>query len=565
MHGLINPLFSAAVALAVILSAIPAAAQEPDLDALLAGMSLDQKIGQMHIIGFTGRELTPDTAEFLRQSRIGGYFFQPLNNFTFPEELARLTAALQDAAADLPLFIALDQEGGVAAPVHYMMGATPTPGNRALGASGREEDTYDAYKALGNDMAACGANLNFAPAIDVLLRAGNPDYTIRAFSSSVALNTRLAPAAVSGLQDAQVLACAKHFPGLVTFAEDTHAETVHITLPAEELDGMLDHFRAAIAAGTDMIMTCHAVVDAWDALYPVTLSKQVVTGKLRDELGYQGLVITDSMGMGAITKQHSREMATVLAITAGCDIVLQVSPDVEEFRARVAAVREAVELGRIPQERIDESVRRILEAKARRGLFSGERTAPEEVFEKMAPPALVKANERAALNGIVLVRDDAQLLPLPLLGKKIVIVCPPSIFTRAGKGVDQIPAGYTLGHFIRRVVPEAIEVPVDTVPTEEEATQALAQAETSDILIIAALLANQSPDQVALIRNLLDLQKPTVLLSLGTPADLAPFPDAPTAIAVNSPAPVSTAAATRVLFGEAEAGGSLPMAIDAGE
>jgi beta-N-acetylhexosaminidase len=563
VHGQIEFRLGLLAGLLCCLFAPAASTQDADLDELIAQMSLEQKIGQMHIIGFAGRELDSETQALIRDYRLGGYFLQVLENYTFPEELASLSAALQEAAADIPLFIALDQEGGVAAPVHYMMGATGTPGNMALGASGREEDTYDAYRALGNDMRACGANLNFAPAIDVLLRPENPDYTVRAFSGSVALNARLAPAAVSGLQDAGVLACAKRFPGLVTFDGDTHTDTVHITLTEADLQEHLGHFRAAIAAGTDMIMTCHAVVDAWDRLYPVTLSKSAITGKLREQLGFDGLIITDSMGMAAISKQNSPEEATVLALAAGCDLVLQGSANVEEFQTRVSAVRDAVTRGQIPLEQIDQSVRRILAAKNRIGLYKNASTDPLTVFERMAPKELIQANKRAALNGIVLVRDEQHLLPLPLVGKRIVVICPPSIFTRAGKGEDQIPTGYTLGHYVRKVVPEAVEVRVDTVPNPQEAKHALDQAETADVLVIATLLALQSPSQTDLVQQLLALNKPTVVLSLGTPAELALFPAASTALAVNSPAPVSAEAAVRVLFGEAEAGGSLPIPVSA--
>lgn len=542
---------------------------EPDpinVDEMLANLTIRQKVGQMMIMGFEGTRVTEDTLARINDDCIGGYFVQVLENFNFPDELATLACALQDTAlnngAKIPLFISMDQEGGVAAPLNPYLGATPTPGNMALGASGRAEDAYAAYQAIGSDMRACGANVNFAPAIDVLKAPENPDYTVRAFGGDIGRNAVLAAAAVRGLQAEGIIATAKHFPGIANFNQDSHSHAARLTQPeAELMQGDLAHFRAAIQAGTGMIMTCHVYWNCMDSEYPVTLSPTMLTGLLRGRLGYQNLIVTDSMGMGGISEHYKNGEAAALAVIAGCDIVLQVSRSVDELHERMDGILEAVQHGRITEQRINESVRRILNAKAKYQLFSNAKPDVAAVRKGFVRPELIEANRRAAANGIVLVRDEAHLLPLPKQGKKICVICAPSAAVRPGKSGEALPLGHTLGHFIRAKVPEITEVRVGTIPTEALADYAISKAEQADIIVCTSLLAMQSPDQAVFIKRILALGKPTVVVGLGDPSDMSLFPEVNTFLAANSPAPICLEAATNVLFGEAEPQGTLPMPI----
>lgn len=542
-------------------------AQEPvDIDGILAGLTLEQKIMQMHIVGFPGAAMGDEMRRQVQDACLGGFFLQVLENFVFPEECARLARGIQETALDsphgIPLFIAMDQEGGIAAPLHYMFGATPTPGNMALGASGRDEDTAAAYGAMGADLRACGVNVNFAPVIDLLLEPANPDYTVRCFGADSGRNARLGAAAVEALQARGVIGCAKHFPGYIDYAEDTHSDLPYVNAAAESLP--LDLWRSVIGAGADMIMTHHVVVNAWDRDSPVTLSRAAITGVLREQLGYDGLVITDSMGMGAL-KQAAPDAgeATVRAVDAGCDIILQVARDFRELRERVEAVAGAVRAGQLTEGRIDESVRRILRAKERLGLFSsGALPAPDAVARQLRIEEAVEANRRAALNGVVVVRDEAGLLPLDADdARRVLVICAPATIVRAGKGGDAIPSGYTLDHFIRQRLPEARVVYLDPTAPRAQAILASEKAAEADLVILGQMLAHQSPEQVRFIRSLLFGDAPVIIVGLGDPSDLALFPAAPAFVAAHSPAPISLEAAVRVLFGEAQPGGTLPMPI----
>jgi len=540
-----------------------------DIDAVLDGLSLDHKIGQMHMIGYVGRELNEPMAGLIEEWGIGGFFFQFPENFEDPKDCARVVNELQKAAAagpaKIPLLFSMDQEGGVGVMIRYEQGAVCTPQNMALGASGREEDAYTAYNALGADMRACGVTVNFAPAIDVLYNPNNPDYTVRAFSGDIHINATMASGAVRGLQDAGVIAAAKHWPGLAYCGADTHYSSPHITEPDSVLrQGDLAHFRAAIRAGTDMIMTHMIHVDAWDPDNVVTLSPIVVQQILREELGFDGIVVTDSMSMGSILNIAPIGEATVRAVLAGCDIILQVSRSVDDLVTRMTAVRKAVNDGRIPIARIDESVRRILRAKAKYGLFENPYADIENFDRSFGQAERVEANKMAALNGVVVVRDRGKILPLPKEGKQYLVVSPTPVIARAGKppGWDA-PLGATLGEFVTAVVPDAAIEAVNTVPTYDDHERILKAAQDADIIIGYALLARFSPMQCDLISKLFSFGKPTAIVGLGDPSDMAFFPEVGTFVAANGPSPVSAEAAVQVLFGDAEPGGRLPMPIGA--
>jgi len=311
-----------------------------------------------------------------------------------------------------------------------------------------------------------------------------------------------------------------------------------------------------------MIMTHMVHVDAWDRENVVTLSPILIDKMLREDLGYDGIVITDSMSMTSILNIASIGEATVRAILAGCDIILQVSRSVDDLVTRMEAVCKAVNDGRIPVARIDESVRRILRAKAKYDLFENPYADIKNFDKNFGRADLVEANKKAARNGVVVVRDRGHVLPLPKEGKRYLVVSPTPMIARAGKppGWDA-PLGATLGDFVTAVVPDAEIVEVNTVPTYEDHERILRAASDADIIIGYALLARFSPMQCDLISKLLALGKPTVIVGLGDPSDMAFFPEVGTFVAANSPSPVSAEAAVQVLFGDAKAGGRLPMPI----
>ena len=540
--------------------------KNPNIDHIISQMTLEQKIGQMMIMGYEGQSMNESMKKMIEEQAIGGFILLALINFNFPDECAQLTNDIQKTAFEsplkIPLFIAMDQEGGIASPIHYMLGGTPTPGNMALGASGRELDTFNAYKAMGLDLKACGVNVDFAPAIDVLTESGNPDYTIRSFSGSMELNHSLAKMAVRGLKESSIVACAKHFPGLAYFKEDTHKYLPIITLTNQELmNGDLSHFRGAIEGGVDMIMTVHSIYTGWDPNFPVTLSPFILNEILRKRLGYKGLIISDSMGMGSISKNYSLEEATVKAVQAGCDIILHVSNNPQEIRRRIHALVNAVNNHQISETQIDISVARILNVKAKYNLFNTSESSTNDVYESMTLEYWVKANKTAALNGIVVLRNDENILPINSQYDSILVISPPSMISRAGKD-EFLPVGYTLGDLLKNKLPDLNELRIDTQPTDTEIQWALHEATEADLIIAYLLLTEFAPAQQKFIHEILALNKPTIIMGLGMPSDVRFFPEASTVVITHSPATISMEAGINVILGEAIAGGSLPFQVN---
>ena len=277
--------------------------------------------------------------------------------------IAALLNRLQRASA-LPLLFTADFEGGAG---YIVDGATRLPRAMASGAT-RDPGLAERAGRLGaGEGRAMGVHVDFYPVVDVNVNPANPVIGIRSFGEDPEFVARMATAYMRGIQAGGMLATAKHFPGHGDTATDTHLDLAVVEHPRSRLDAVeLVPFRAAIAAGVDAVMSSHIRLPALDPTegLPATLSRKVLTGLLRQELGFAGLVFTDSMSMHAISRRFTPERAAAMAVQAGADIVLD-PPDPE---AALRGIREAVERGEIPREQIDRSAERILSAKARLGL-----------------------------------------------------------------------------------------------------------------------------------------------------------------------------------------------------
>ncbi len=344
----------------------------------LAEMSLDEKIGQLFLIelvrlqdvpvegAFSHTVLTDRMRAALEQYPVGGVILFG-ENLSSPDQLRTLLADLRGALPTTP-FLAVDEEGGKVARLANAPGfGVPKVGPMGgVGASGDPQRAYDACLTIGNYLAEYGFDLDFAPVADVNTNPENPVIGDRAFGSDPALVAKMVPAALDGLHTAGIMGCLKHFPGHGDTADDTHTGQVVLSKTWEELlDCELVPFIAALDK-TDMVMAAHITLpNVTDDGLPASLSHQILTDRLRGELGYDGVIITDALGMKAITQNWSSGEAAVLALQAGADILL--NPD--DLGAAFAAVRAAVEDGTISPERLDESVLRILTLKERYGLL----------------------------------------------------------------------------------------------------------------------------------------------------------------------------------------------------
>jgi beta-N-acetylhexosaminidase len=303
------------------------------------GLSLRQTCGQLLVGGFAGDTLPASFAAALRSGlRAGAILFR--RNVPELGQTAALCEAIRDAAGDVPPFVAVDQEGGrvTRLPAPFLT----LPPARKLAATGDEDLVRRAGAAVGEELAALGFNLDFAPVLDVDSNPANPIIGDRAYGSDPGTAARFGLAFAAGLASAGVLGCGKHFPGHGDTSVDSHLALPVVDHGRARLDAVeLAPFRAAARAGLPTLMTAHVVLPALDAGVPATLSKRVCTDLLRAELGFGGLLFSDDLEMKAVADRYSVEESAVGAVRAGCDALLVCSREDWQERALDALVREA--------------------------------------------------------------------------------------------------------------------------------------------------------------------------------------------------------------------------------
>ncbi len=339
----------------------------PIEELVLASMSLDEKIGQLFLVDISALEKNSEYAtsmsetmrETLREYPAGGVIFFA-NNISSPSKLREFTEELR-GMFDIPLFIAVDEEGGrVARLADTRSLDLPKYKSAAAAAAEGAEKVFEMYETIGTYLADYGFDLDFAPDADVLTNAANKVIGNRSFGSDPQFVSEMVSAGLDGLHAAGVLGCIKHFPGHGNTAGDTHSGTVKTQKTWEELlECDLVPFIGNLEK-TDMIMAAHIIAPSVseDGL-PASLSKELITDRLRNELGYDGVVITDAMNMGAVAKNYTPEEAVIASIQAGVDIILMPA----DYKAAFNAIKDAVLAGEISEERVDESVLRILRLK----------------------------------------------------------------------------------------------------------------------------------------------------------------------------------------------------------
>ena len=389
------------------------------VEELLGKMTLEEKVGQVIVSYFNGPEFTPALAAEMREIHPGGIIlFSHSGNIETPDQVAAMTAQIQQWALDsgfIPLFIAVDQEGGAVA--RLTEGVTVFPGNMALGATGSEELARLSAAVTARELRLLGINFNFAPVVDVNNNPADPGIGVRSFGSDPAQVARLGAAMVGPYREAGVLATAKHFPGHGDTTVDSHYGLPLIAHDRSRLERVeLPPFQAMIDAGVPAVMMAHILMPelTGSSELPVSLSPQAVRF-LREEMGFDGLIVSDSMSMGAISSRWGLEEASVMAFQAGVDIILfgpwtGVEPG---DRKRIfTALKEAVQNGAITPERLDQSVRRILTAKMEYGIME-DPWPRRENLDALGTAEHREIARRIARESITLVRDRSALIPLP--------------------------------------------------------------------------------------------------------------------------------------------------------
>lgn len=341
---------------------------------ILEEMTLEEKICQLFLVthdqlaGVSGvTQSGPATEAAIEKYPVGGViYFSP--NLRSREQTARMIADLQ-SYSKLGLFVSVDEEGGVVTRLGHnsAMGVTDFPNMGVIGEDGDPDGAYEVGYTLGTEIAELGFNLDFAPVADVDSNPKNPVIGVRAFHSDPQIAASLVAACVEGFGDSGMLCTLKHFPGHGDTASDSHYGAVSVDKTLQELEECeLLPFRAGIEAGAPCVMVGHiSLPEVTNDTLPATLSFEIVSCLLREQMGFEGLIITDSMSMQAITDHYDSGEAAVMAIRAGVDVILMP----QSLSGAIDGVREAVENGELPQWRIDESVLRIIETKLRSGII----------------------------------------------------------------------------------------------------------------------------------------------------------------------------------------------------
>jgi beta-N-acetylhexosaminidase len=537
----------------------------PEVDATwvnrtLARMSLDEKVGQMFMVGFqtdkwgSSAGFSAHARELIHRHHVGGVILFS-RNIQNPRQVGELTNQLQQLAVasepHVPLLIAVDQEGG---DITRVDGATVFPANMAQGATVDPDTAYASAKTVGRELRAMGINLNLAPVLDVNSNPANPVIGVRSFGENPRMVAVMGTSAIRGYHEGEVLTAVKHFPGHGDTHVDSHVGLPSVTHDRKRLDAVeLVPFREAIRGGADMIMTAHITFPAIDPEpgTPVTLSRRALTGLLRGELGFQGVIITDDMEMGAIAKQFGTPQAAVRAIQAGADMIL-VAHTLSAQRSAIAAVKQAVLSGKISEERIDETVRRILRLKAERlgkhAVAKQVYAYPDEAERLVGKSQAARQAEAVAARAVTLVQDPDRRLPLRVEWQpRVLVVSPEKPVSLSRRLTDEGFRVETLG--------------IDTDPAVAERKRVVERAREADAVIVGLTGAEMHPQQAELVRQLEETGKPIVVLGLNTPYDVAVLPRNTTYLALYGSNPVSLDAGVKALTGRIPLRGRLPVSI----
>jgi len=547
---------------AVPASAAPAArlpaSAERWVRTTLRKMTLEEKVGQVMWDRADGRFLNEQAPAFLklkeriRKVHLGGYVIFAGT----PHDTAAFANALQ-RASKLPLLIAADFERGPAMRVAL---SSTVPDNMAIGATG--DPAYAAWAAelTAREARAMGVQWIYAPVADVNNNPDNPIINTRSYGEDPAQVAKFVAAYVRAAEAGGVLSTAKHFPGHGDTATDSHIALGVVTGDRVRLERVeLPPFRAAIDAGISSIMTAHLAVPAIepDSTLPATLSKNVLSGLLREQLGFKGLIATDALEMGGVTRLYWPGEVAVRAFEAGADCLL-LPPDPElAFRYLLDAVRS----GRITQQRLNQSVERILRAKARVGLHRQRLVSLDNVGKVVADPQAQTRIEQIANASITLVRDQANAIPMSLAGRKKLLA--------VVMAADPNPADDVFVAELRRRAESADVVRLAPDFTEARAQEVLRRAAGADAVIAALFVRAVSSkgtvgmpaNQAAVLKQLAASGKPVVAISFGNPYLIRAFPEVGTYLCAYSTAEASERAAVRAIFGEVPISGRLPVTI----
>jgi len=516
---------------------------------VLSSMTLEQKIGQMLVYGFKGQTAKEDATQLIKKYNLGGVILFT-RNIDSENQTVKLNQDIQHYAIDnlkIPVFISIDQEGGKVLRIQNF--GTVLPGNMNLGATRSPTLSFLAGKLTAVDLEMLGINMNLAPVLDVNTSAKNEVIGVRSFGADPDMVASLGSSYIKGIQSRKVSATAKHFPGHGSTSGDSHFETLSTEKTLDELRNYdLKPFARAIKDNVDAIMTAHISVPSIDPSgLPATLSRKVITGLLRNEMGYNGLVITDDMEMRPATREWPVGKAAVHAVLAGCDMIIVVWTDSAKedvYKSMIGAVKDNF----ITQARIDESVRRILKVKFKRQLFDN---TPDPNIADIRRVVGNKFHQQIsrliAQKSITIVKNMKHIIPLANNKGQFAVISPFSYLSKelSNSGLNNI--------LIK------MDVKLSKVQKDKILNEALDRQDEVDAYIIAVVDDSQAQLAKALKQR---SHIPVIVAALDSPYIYTTVKNADAYLCAYSFRTQALRALARVITGQAKADGILPVYID---
>lgn len=537
------------------------------IDQAVDALSVDEKIGQMmmpdfrHYDGEEVTEMLPDIEELVDEYHLGGVILFA-ENVVETEQTSRLVDDYQEAAEKFGMLVTIDQEGGI---VTRLQTGTHMPGNMALGATRSPELAEQAGDVIGAELSALGINTNLAPVVDVNNNPDNPVIGVRSFGEDPELVAEMGVNYINGLQQNGVAATAKHFPGHGDTAVDSHLGLPEVPHDLERLKEVeLYPFQQAMDQGIDAIMTAHVTFpqidgskaisqkDGTEISIPATLSRTVLTDLMREDMGYDGVVMTDAMNMNAITDHFGPVDASIRAINAGADIILMPVGLEDVF----SGVREALDDGDIDQQEIDESVKRILTLKVERGVFKTEEPINQEEKAANALEIIGSESHRAveqevADRSITMVKNDG-VLPVSMEDEEEIVVVGTSFINNLSAAVESYHDNVT-----------TVTLAGGQTALTAEQEELIAGAGQVIIGSYTFNVAGRSTENanMQVFHQIMDMQDDVIGVGIRNPYDIMGYQQVDAYLAQYGFRDASFAATAASIFGENNPTGLLPVTI----
>jgi beta-N-acetylhexosaminidase len=563
------------------------------INGIIARMSLDQKVGQCFTIHWGGSMITPYLLEAIERLHIGGIRVTPFGQnsrrgkhyhqslsydyeypkgykpikqnlfipgssvYVSPEDYAERLNRLQAAACarnpGIPLHVCVDQEGDISRD-YCMGGINLFPSAMGLAATGDLKLVYEACKAVAVQLSAIGATNIHSPVLDVNMNPNNPEINIRAYGDDPEVIAEYALASIRGYMDGGLVPTAKHFPGRGDSEVDAHYAVPNVAGNWDRLEKVeLRPYRHLIAHGLPSIMLAHTTVPAADPSMEIsTVSPKIVTGLLRERLGFAGVITTDSITMGALMEKYGVGRSCALAVKAGCDLVLNKTED--EFRDQgFCELKRLVENGEIPEAQLDASVGRILTMKYNLGLLQRHgQVAAAAASQPIRDPHVITIARQVAEKCVTVLRDEARLLPLD--SSQTVMVIEQQVLD-GYSGFDVHCHNKTFNEAMNELSVNIIGLDTKFKATKEDEDFLLQYADQADVIVATNYYWRLCPaNNTELIKKLLAKGKKVVVVT-NCPYELGAVPEAPTVICNYSVTPESLKAAAKVIFGKLKAEG----------